>query len=1278
MTPSSKGKGKAKRAPSTWQQDISKRAKKAEQDRVRRQNMSQEQREFVEEQRLQRLTNMSQADRDAYNSKQRDARAEMSQEDRNNYNSKQREARAEMSQEDRNNYNSKRREARAEMSQEARDIINSKHRDPDLERKRAYRTAYMRQWRAKKKAKKLYDAEMARIRSQEEDYVTLSAQEFRAQRETRRKVMADVEGRVAQLLSQDTVVDVSMYETKEEDLINEVEPRQLLRHLQDNEVDEEEQIQRHQNPDDEVPYDSEDLLIDPGVELTDDPQLMASPERPKASIRLEELNESTIPFSKLPGMTKRCSHCSAYLWPSEKITEPCCYKGKIQLPDTDWSSIVTTDPVLLADIESLVEIYRKKNFCDSSRQYNSPFAFTSIGGDEVRFQQGGPPIYKIQGQMYHRLGSLLPNDDVNHTFAQVYLMECADQLQRRYDMNMVGGSSHDIQVIAKIQDIMFRQNYYAKHFYYFKENILGHPQEAFISIEARPGPDSRTYNAPKVAEVSVAMHLNQDTKGRDIIIFPKRGDRMRRVSETSAMYDPLQYPLLFPIGDSTGWNAHGFCNSNALTRARMSCHDYYKFKLYRRKPFSPLHLAGKLALQFWTDMHCKVEGNRLQWFRYNQKEIRADKYQDFNDAIAGDMDLTSAGKRIILPASYTGSNRYMAKSYQDAMAIVRAFGRPDLFLTFTCNPKWEEIKEALQQLKVDANLSHNVPAHYNQDIINRVFRQKLQQLEDDINKNSIFGEVLAMVRVVEFQKRGLPHAHILIICKDKLENTRDIDGFISAEIPDVEIHPRLHELVKKNMMHSCDQRCIEDGVCKKRFPKDFICETTTDSDGYPLYRRRNTNPNNGRVVPYNPYLLLKYDAHINVEACTTVSSVKYLYKYVYKGPDRADVGVQVDDEITLHVSMRYVSATEAIWHMLKYPTQGRSHSVCTLPVHLPGQQAVIWTEDDAAQEVQNRAEATKLLEFFKVCADPLYNQGSNLRYIDMPQKYTWNVTLRKWTPRQRFTRTIGRMVAVSPKDEERFALRVLLCHRQGPQSFDDLKCVEHNGEMYHCSTFKEACEILGYLESDEEWHYCLAEASTYRMPSQIRALFATILIHCTPSNATDLYIAHFDAMAEDYAYTYRDRTSVDKKILIEGSTLKDIEEHLTAMGQTLRDFNLPQIPLEFQALVGVVDNPNKLLRDETNYNRDELTKTIEDGRRMATEEHRNFLDSVMAHVQNKTTKIFLLEGEGGSGKSFISQVVLAETRLRHNTVALGVASSGLAAQLLSGGRTAHSRFKIPV
>jgi hypothetical protein len=140
------------------------------------------------------------------------------------------------------------------------------------------------------------------------------------------------------------------------------------------------------------------------------------------------------------------------------------------------------------------------------------------------------------------------------------------------------------------------------------------------------------------------------------------------------------------------------------------------------------------------------------------------------------------------------------------------------------------------------------------------------------------------------------------------------------------------------MMHKCDRRCLEDGFCKKRFPKPFVDETTTDVNGYPLYRRRNTNPDNSRVVAYNPYLLLKYNAHINIEACTSVSSVKYLYKYVYKGPDKADVEVQIDDEITMHQSMRYVSATEAVWYLLDYLTQYRTHSVNILPVHLPGQQ----------------------------------------------------------------------------------------------------------------------------------------------------------------------------------------------------------------------------------------------------------------------------------------------------------------------------------------------------
>ena len=98
----------------------------------------------------------------------------------------------------------------------------------------------------------------------------------------------------------------------------------------------------------------------------------------------------------------------------------------------------------------------------------------------------------------------------------------------------------------------------------------------------------------------------------------------------------------------------------------------------------------------------------------------------------------------------------MTQNYQDAMSIVRKFGKPDLFVTFTCNPKWREIVASL----LYGQLPQDRP-----DIVAKVFKQKLDALVNDINKNHIFGVPVAHVHVIEFQKRGVPHAHILIIIR---------------------------------------------------------------------------------------------------------------------------------------------------------------------------------------------------------------------------------------------------------------------------------------------------------------------------------------------------------------------------------------------------------------------------------------------------------------------------------------------------------------------------------
>ena len=107
-------------------------------------------------------------------------------------------------------------------------------------------------------------------------------------------------------------------------------------------------------------------------------------------------------------------------------------------------------------------------------------------------------------------------------------------------------------------------------------------------------------------------------------------------------------------------------------------------------------------------------------------------------------------------------------------------------------------------------------------------------------------EKFSVVYTVEFQKRGLPHAHICLFLHkdDKIPNVEHIDKFISAEIPDPNEDPDLQKLVSDFMMHGpCgtddpNQVCTTDGKCTKHFPKKFQHQSSVDSDGYPVYRRR--------------------------------------------------------------------------------------------------------------------------------------------------------------------------------------------------------------------------------------------------------------------------------------------------------------------------------------------------------------------------------------------------------------------------------------------------------
>ncbi len=343
--------------------------------------------------------------------------------------------------------------------------------------------------------------------------------------------------------------------------------------------------------------------------------------------------------------------------------------------------------------------------------------------------------------------------------------------------------------------------------------------------------------------------------------------------------------------------------------------------------------GDRLRHQYIVDAYAAIEQSRLKYLCLNKTKLCTDLYQGLQDAIVvGDNNAATIGQRIILLASFTVGPRHMVQNYQDAMAIYRWTGCPDAFVTFTCNPQWLEIKRALlfgQQLQDRS------------DLVTQVFKIKLKELINDIHKKHILGRTIAGIYVIEFQKCGLPHAHILIFFTEdyKPRTVEVVDRMINAELLNSETNKLAHETVARCMMHGpCgamfpNAPCMEEGKCKKQYPCKFQSETVMDVNGYLIYWHidmghtllvHGIELDNRWVASHNVYLSTKYDAHINIEVCNNIHVVKYLFKYVYKGYDRATVEISCQsdnatkgnvveiNEIQKYLDCRYVFASEAV------------------------------------------------------------------------------------------------------------------------------------------------------------------------------------------------------------------------------------------------------------------------------------------------------------------------------------------------------------------------------
>ncbi|XP_074351884.1 uncharacterized protein LOC141691036 [Apium graveolens] len=487
------------------------------------------------------------------------------------------------------------------------------------------------------------------------------------------------------------------------------------------------------------------------------------------------------------------------------------------------------------------------------------------------------------------------------------------------------------------------------------------------------------------------------------------------------------------------------------------------------------HLAGRLWQQYVVDQFTAIEQYRLDWVSLHQTTIRVDLYISVRDALSkGDHDPMHVGKAVILPASFTGSQRYMSQYFKDSLAICRAIGHPSLFLTMTCNSKWPEIQEMLKLLP---NVDHvDAP-----NIVSRVFKLKLDQLLYLIKKKNYFGKYIGVMHLS-------PESRPNFIEK--------VDQLVSAEIPDKNSDPIAYEAVKNYMIHGpCGKDlytspCMVKGNCMRHFPKRFNGNTYFDDCGFPVYRRHNTggvinkkgtNLDNQYVVPYNRDLLLRFQCHINLEICNSSRSLKYIFKYCLKGYATATMllkkkksnksgseqtarSVKNLDEVKNFLDGRYVCASEASWRIFGFDIRHHSPSVERLPIHLLGQKYLNFQNSADLENVCNNATSkkSKLKAWF--VANSEFPQARNFTYSDFPTQFTWIKKTVKWKLRQRGD-VVGRLAEVHATTGELLYLRMLLLRCKGALYFSQLRTID--GTRY--DTFKEACGAFGLLNNDKQW-----------------------------------------------------------------------------------------------------------------------------------------------------------------------------------------------------------------
>jgi len=272
-----------------------------------------------------------------------------------------------------------------------------------------------------------------------------------------------------------------------------------------------------------ISYQDQDAIVPDNIPL---PILQPIPYPPVGQPFLK----NNIHYLNLGMLTIICSHCYALHFDCEKLTSlrvnypkfgMCCLQGQIQLPPLQPLTGILHNYLTGDD-------YSSREFCNNIRQYNAAFVMTSVGVkiDNSVTRQSGPYYFKIQGELYHLTGALLPHGNQTPMYVQIYILDTVEQL------NVRRANNHNLDpvVMDNLQTMLLDNHLYIGHYRHAYELIREKPveeqEEITIRLYVNLQQDQRTHNLPTAEEITVIIPedgVYHALDNRDVVLQARGG-----------------------------------------------------------------------------------------------------------------------------------------------------------------------------------------------------------------------------------------------------------------------------------------------------------------------------------------------------------------------------------------------------------------------------------------------------------------------------------------------------------------------------------------------------------------------------------------------------------------------------------------------------------------------------------------------------------------------------------------------------------------------------------